>query len=116
MQPLDDRPWYRVELQRRDGRSVVVCCGELDLDATDELWDCLEKARAEGPVTLDLAGVTFMDSSGINLLLRAYAAHGRVPGAVTLRSPSEAVRRTLEMTGIEGVFRIDEAPGLASAS
>src|SRR5215203_3725862 len=94
-----------------DGECVVVVDGEIDMTATDELWRCIEQVRTSGrPMVLDLARVTFMDSAGIHLLLRTYAAHGRVPEAVTLRAPSEAVTRTLEMVGLADMFRIDGTP------
>jgi stage II sporulation protein AA (anti-sigma F factor antagonist) len=96
-------------VERVDGDCVVVFRGELDMQASDDLWRAVEQVCAGGwPVTLDLAGTTFMDSAGVNLLLRAHVARGRRAGAVVLRSPSEAVRTTLTMAGIADVFRIDD--------
>lgn len=109
MESFADQPWFEVGLERSEGQCVVVFRGELDLNAIDPLWHCIEQVRTSGrPVILDLSGTTFMDSAGVNLLLRAYASHGRVVEAVTLRRPSDAVRQTLELTGIDGVFRIDD--------
>jgi anti-anti-sigma factor len=90
---------------------VVVFRGELDMAAAGELWRCVERVCGSSrSVTIDLAGTTFMDSSGVNVLLRAYKAQGRVAEGVTLRSPSRAVLHTLALTGIGDMFRIDDGP------
>jgi anti-sigma B factor antagonist len=108
---LMTRPWFEVGVERDDGQDVVVFRGDLDLDATDDLWRCIEQVRTSGrPVVVDFSEATFMDSSGVNLLLRAYAVQGRLPEAVTLRRPSDPVRRTLALTGIDGGFHIDDGP------
>lgn len=110
-----ERP-FEIMLEHIDGQCVVVVLGELDLFSADDLWEHIEQVRTSGqPIILDLAGTTFMDSTGINLLMRAYDEHGRVPEAVTLRAPSEAVTHTLALAGVDGLFRI-ERPGPPSAS
>lgn len=105
-----DKPAFEVDVQSVGGRCVVVFRGELDMDATDDLWRCVDSVRSSGqPVIVDLSGTTFMDSAGIKLLLRAYAAQGQVPEAVTLRAPTDAVTRVLEVTGVRDLFRIEPA-------
>ncbi|HEX8804380.1 MAG TPA: STAS domain-containing protein [Acidimicrobiales bacterium] len=102
-------PSYQVSVESVDGECVIVFGGDLDLAASGELWACVEKIRDGGrPVVIDLSGTRFMDSAGVNLLLRAYRAHGQVPEAVVLRSPSEAVRSVLEMTSVTHLFRIED--------
>jgi anti-anti-sigma factor len=105
-----DKPAFEVGVESIDGRCVVVFRGELDMDATDDLWRCLDSVRSSGqPVVVDLSGTTFMDSAGIKLLLRAYTAQGQVPEAITLRSPTDAVTRVLDVTGVSDLFRIESA-------
>lgn len=104
-----ERP-FQVALERIDGRCVVVFRGELDLLAADELSQHIEQVRASGqPVILDFSETTFMDSTGIKVLMRTYADHGEVPDAVTLRAPSDAVITTLALAGVDGMFRIEDA-------
>jgi anti-sigma B factor antagonist len=103
-----DKPAFEVGVESVDGRCVVVFRGELDMDATDDLWRCVDSVRTSGqPVIVDLSATTFMDSAGIKVLLRAYTAQGQVPEAVTLRAPSEAVTRVLEITGVDDLFRFE---------
>lgn len=81
--------------------------GEIDLACADELSGALDEAvRAGGDVTLDVAGVEFMDSSGLHMLLRA-ARDLQGKGNLVLRHPSEAVRRLLDLTGVA-----DQVPNL----
>ena len=71
--------------------------GELDLATCDELVDRLEPAvRGHGDIRLDLAGVQFMDSSGIHALVEASRKLGD-RGRVVVRSPSREVARVFEV-------------------
>jgi len=76
--------------------------GELDAATGPELDIALLETR--GSVVLDLSGITFMDSGGINALLRARALLGREDRMLALARPSTPVRRTLETAGIADLF------------
>ena len=51
-------------------------------------------------LTLDLEGVTFMDSSGIALILRSQQRMQLMEGSVVLRNVPEQARRVLDAAGI----------------
>lgn len=96
-------PSFNVSVEMIDGQPVVVFRGELDLSARDELEQCIDEVRNSGcPVVVDLAATTFMDSAGVDTLLKAHLA-----AAITLHAPSAAVLRTLSLAGVEDVFRIE---------
>jgi anti-anti-sigma factor len=80
--------------------------GELDLASVVILAPILESAvAASTEITLDVSQLTFMDSSGLSLLLRtAGAMDGR--GPLILARPTRAVLRVLEIALPKG------APGL----
>jgi anti-anti-sigma factor len=106
---------FEVALERVDGQCVVVVRGDLDMNAEDALWARIEEVRTSGqPLVLDLSETTFMDSTGIKLLLRAYMAQGQLREAVTLRAPSAAVTHTMAVAGIDGIMRIENATHLQS--
>jgi anti-sigma B factor antagonist len=76
---------FRVELVPERETLVVAAHGELDVAGAPELQSVLAEARSAGfdQVVLDLTGVTFMDSTGVALVLGAARAHpGRRPVAV----------------------------------
>ena len=76
--------------------------GELDLATASALLDRVRTATAEHPaaIVLDLAELTFCDSSGINALIDAqsYAAARGVPLRVV--NARRITRRALEVTGV----------------
>ena len=78
--------------------------GEFDAATAPELDIAL--LETHGPVVLDLSDITFMDSGGINALLRARALLGREDRTLALVRPSAPVRRTLETAGIADLFAL----------
>jgi anti-anti-sigma factor len=99
---------FEIALERVNGHCVIVFRGDLDMNAEAQLWARIEEVRTSGqPLILDLSQTTFMDSTGIKLLLRAYLAQGRLPEAVTLRAPSTAVTHTIALAGIDAIMHIE---------
>jgi anti-anti-sigma factor len=81
--------------------------GEIDLATAPALQDALIARLTEGkPVTLDMKGVTFVDSSGVQVILSA-AVGSRSEGTVIVRDPSAAVLRVMELIGIEAIPQIE---------
>jgi anti-sigma B factor antagonist len=83
------------------GGGVVRVAGELDVQTAPALARCLDEI---GPITaLDLRAVTFVNSAGLGVLVRAaLAAETRI-----MVQPSAALLRLLELTGMLNVFCID---------
>ncbi|MFC5664337.1 STAS domain-containing protein [Kitasatospora misakiensis] len=89
---------------------VYVCSltGDLDGDtlppAARALGDLLDRRPAA--LVVDLAGVGFCDSSGLNLLLRTRLAAGKAGTALHLAAAPPGVMRVLELTGAQSVFSL----------
>ena len=80
--------------------NVLTISGELDLASAAELEDvACTRADGRADVILDLAGVSFVDSTGVRSLVRI--ANRAVPCHVILRGARPNVRRLFELTGIE---------------
>ena len=75
--------------------------GELDASNASQLWAAIEPALDDaGDLTLDLAGLAFMDSSGIQILVNT--AQGLADhGTLVLVSPGPLVRRLLDLIPVE---------------
>jgi anti-sigma B factor antagonist len=92
--------------------------GELD-SATAEVFDAaLQEALIDshGAFLLDLSDVSFMDSGGVNALLRARALLGREERALGVICPPGAVRRVLDVIGVAELFTIFTARDDAQAA
>ncbi|WP_329455163.1 STAS domain-containing protein [Streptomyces sp. NBC_01497] len=84
------------------GAWVIGVRGDLDLDTLAPLRDALEAAVAEHPVTiLDASGITFADSSALNLLLNT--AQGT---DLRIAAPSASLLRLLRITGADQVLSV----------
>ncbi|MGW7584716.1 STAS domain-containing protein [Kitasatospora sp. NPDC054768] len=80
---------------------TVRVCGEIDLDTAADLRRELSRALVDHrQVVLDLSQVTFMDCSGLNVLLEARNQADRNGGHLALRGISRPVARLLELTGL----------------
>jgi anti-sigma B factor antagonist len=95
----------RAAIGRAPGLAVR---GEVDAASAPLLEEALDGAIREtaGAFVLDLAAVRFLDSSGLNLLLRARALLGRGDRAIVLVCPPGPVRRVLELAGVDDLFAL----------
>ncbi|MFC8198013.1 STAS domain-containing protein [Streptomyces sp. NPDC057298] len=89
-----------------DGIRVVTLCGEIDDTAKDLLTQALlPPAGATLPrVVADLSGVTFMDSSGINVFVFAHRAVSSAQGWLRIAGAQEAVLRVLQIVGLDDII------------
>ncbi|WP_269856114.1 STAS domain-containing protein [Streptomyces sp. RPT161] len=87
---------------RQPDVAVVSVGGDLDVDTATELHYQLANQIAHGRrnLVLDLSAVPFMDSSGLNIILRTLQEARRIGGSVQVAAPTSAVRRILELTGV----------------
>ncbi|HVV37149.1 MAG TPA: STAS domain-containing protein [Acidimicrobiales bacterium] len=83
------------------GQTVVGVSGEVDAASADTLRNAIfEVIDGDDPrVTVDMGEVSFMDSSGLRVLIAGYKAAEQAGGALTVRNPSDVVQRLLEITG-----------------
>ncbi|GAA3494615.1 hypothetical protein GCM10019016_017150 [Streptomyces prasinosporus] len=87
------------------GVRVLTPAGEIDHHTGDTLRRALDVPRTPHPrFVVDLHRVTFMDSSGINVLIAAHHALTRAGGWLRLAAPTEAVMRTLQIVGVDAVI------------
>lgn len=84
-----------------NGRLDAALSGEIDLSTVAELEQRLEDPLHGGPtlLVLDLRQVTFLDSSGLRLLLRLDERQRGLGGRMVLVQGGRRVARVLELTG-----------------
>jgi anti-sigma B factor antagonist len=95
---------------------TVVACGEVDLTSAPLLRDeLLRQLRSGARVRLHLAGVTFMDSSGLHVLLSTQRRASLLGAAFEVVDLSPPVRRLLQVSGVERILTVAAEPSTASA-
>ena len=101
-----------------DGHVVVVLCGELDVaDAADIAAALAIVAASAADIIVDLAGLGFIDSSGVAALARGRKLARHAGGDLLLAAPRREVLRVLTLTRLIDVFpvhaSVEEAAGHA---
>ena len=107
---------FATEASRSNGTAVVAVRGELDLYTAPQLWETLDAAIAGTPheLVIDLSDVTFVDSSGLSVLIRAHKRLRPIDGTVVVRGAAEQVYMALEVTKLTSVLRVEARPARTS--
>lgn len=105
------RPWgepFSVEIRPDRQRVFVVPRGELDLATAPAVEAEIEELVARGfdAIVVDLRAVTFVDSSGVHLLLRQSA---RPDVRLTVIDGPKPVRRVFELAGVRDALPFETA-------
>jgi anti-anti-sigma factor len=79
---------------------TVTISGEIDIATSRAMRDALATGPGPAHLEVDLSGVTFMDASGIGVLLAARQRAVDGGGSLILRAPSWAVRRLAGVLGL----------------
>src|SRR5207302_6296131 len=99
---------------KQSGRTVLFeVAGELDMSCMKRFRDLLTRWTAQEPddLVIDLRRVTFIDSTGLVLLLRADTV-AREEGfhLHVVRSPAEIVRAVFEVSGVDTLLPLSDDP------
>jgi len=98
-------PGASFAVETGDDGFVVLARGDVDLDTVNDFQAAVDAALERGPATLtfDLSGTSFIDSSGLAVIV---AASNRAK--VTIRNPSTIVRRVVEISGLAETLGLPE--------
>ena len=102
----------------QDGITVVALEGELEVSEAPALRDLLGMlvAGPQSRVLLDLGQVSFIDSSGIGVLVGAHRRAEEAGARIGLAAPNVGVRRVFELTRTDRVLRLyDSVPAGVAA-
>jgi anti-sigma B factor antagonist len=97
-----------LNVDRQGATATIGVAGDIDLTSAprldDEVTGLIEDSV--NSLTIELTGVSFMDSTGLRVLLKASKLLDSSGGTLVLRDPSDAVRRLLEVSGLDSHFEI----------
>jgi anti-anti-sigma factor len=127
---MSDLEPFAVEVQRRRHAMVVQPRGELDLATAQALRSTLDAAIAEtlsggldgmengARLVLDLRGLSFIDSSGLHLLVAVDQRAQREGFQLTLLAPAAPIHRAIQLCGLDEILpfaapvdAVDTEPG-----
>ncbi len=98
-----------VHLEQSEGLSVAHVAGEIDLATAPELRDRLAEIPSDAEnVIVDLSDVTFLDSTGLSVLVATWKrlADDDSHGTFRLVVSRPTIKRVLEVTGLAQVFEV----------
>jgi anti-sigma B factor antagonist len=103
---------FEVTVEQRGGTVHVLLSGELDISTATRLEDELGRQEAERPalIVLDLQRLTFMDSTGVRLLISADARAREEGRSVAIVQGNEMVQRVMRLTRLDERLNILEDP------
>jgi anti-anti-sigma factor len=92
---------FTISVAAEPAHTLVTLTGECDLNNGRRLRDVLtsEVSRGTRRVIVDLSGLSFMDSTGMQILLSVRTVLALRGGTMALISPQPVVARVLELTG-----------------
>jgi anti-sigma B factor antagonist len=103
-----------VSSRSQGDHAIVIASGEIDLYTAprlhSELAAVIASAAPVPRVTVDMSGVEFCDSTGMNVLLSCLRQVQERGGEFALAAPRPAVRKILQVTGLDSVFTIAAEP------
>lgn len=99
-----------MELSKADqnGKCTISVKGEIDLYSSPDLRAAITKAvpEASGAIHINLAGVEYMDSSGVATLVEGLRAAMEKNLEFVLIAPTQSVLKVLQLSRLDTVFKI----------
>lgn len=98
-----------LDATQQDGVTTVRVRGEVDLESSPELWADLQRyITRDQTLRIDLAGVDYMDSTGVAVLVRALKQSQQIGSQITLACPSPRVKAVLDLARLSQLFTIED--------
>jgi len=100
-----------VTTRQESGCTVVTVVGEVDVYTAPTLDEALSAALAEGNtcVVVDMAGVDFLDSTGLSVLVKALKRIREAEGSLDVVVSADRVAKVFRLTGLDKVIPLHAA-------
>ncbi|MBQ1463384.1 MAG: STAS domain-containing protein [Ruminococcus sp.] len=99
----------KLDMKSENGTAIACLSGELDHHCARTLRTELDRfiiVNQPEVLAIDFRSVTFMDSSGIGLIIGRNKLIKECGGTLEIRNPQPYIRRVLKLSGIERIVRI----------
>jgi stage II sporulation protein AA (anti-sigma F factor antagonist) len=100
-----------VRLETQNDQVIAFIQGDIDhhtaRDVREEIDAYVERVRPN-ILTLDFKDVTFMDSSGIGLVMGRYKLVRSMNGEVTVRNCSSHIKKVMKLAGLDKLVQFED--------
>lgn len=94
----------QINIENTGDKLIVHMNGEIDHHSTLEIRNKIDSAAREamaGELIMDFGGVSFMDSSGIGLVMGRYKTMQEIGGRVVVSNPSPHIKKVMKLSGLD---------------
>jgi anti-sigma B factor antagonist len=95
---------FAVDVHRRGDVAVVLAHGELDLATVETLRAALDRVERAARLVLDMRGLSFIDSTGLHMLVELHERALRDGFELILVAPAPPVDRPIRVCGLDAVL------------
>lgn len=108
---------FTASITAHEAHTILTLDGELDLATRPILRAAVGQAldSARPAIIIDLDGVTFMDSSGLEELIEGYRTVTHRGVTFTLATPTPQINKVLRATGLRDQFPVCDTVATAIA-
>lgn len=99
----------KVDIKSENGAIVAALSGEIDHHNAKKIREQLDRyiiSTQPEELTMDFKNISFMDSSGIGLIMGRSKLMRECGGKLVVRNPQPYIRRVLKLSGIERLVKI----------
>jgi anti-sigma B factor antagonist len=104
-------PEFGISEERREALSIIKPHGEIDVATAPGLRDYLDKVTGGdgGPIVVDLTAVTFIDSTGLGVLIGAQKHCDETERELRIVVTDPRIRKVFEITGLTDHFAMHDS-------
>jgi anti-sigma B factor antagonist len=108
----------RVDIENRADHAVVTAAGEIDAATADTVATAVAGALADGckRVLLDFAQVTFIDSTGLGVLVKSHRAAVAADAFFAVVHPTPTTRKLIRVLGLDQLLHVYDSHEQALAA
>src|SRR5262249_50101953 len=99
---------FEVNVRREDSFAVLAVAGHIDMDSSPRLLDAVQEGiNGASPLKVDLSAVTYIDSSGIAVLVQGLKHAKKRAVEYRLLNPTGQVKAVIELANLVELFVIE---------
>lgn len=98
----------RLDVEDHDDHAIIAVTGEIDASTSDQLAEAVAAAlgAGRGRVLVDFAHVTFIDSSGLGVLVRSHRRADAAGARFAVVHPSPHTRKLIRVLGLDQLLAV----------